>query len=230
MRSLILIASSLLLVACAGARVRLTDPGQSAPTELSQGSVEAPPSLQALPDLDVPEEEVSERMRFAMSMAEEALEIPTPPPPEDRSLQSISAWMEGVIGPWIAQKSHSVSSARDVLMSSSRESGRERTLATAIIALMYEDLVRSLRTMPMPADLEAEPEVAQLYRDVVFANLTPYVREALRFYRDGCMANADRGPEGMQHWRSYCARRSNALEDEVAPRGLVANGPAAAPQ
>ena len=79
--------------ACGGPRMR--------PGPLHAGLREGPPRMECLPDPDVEDSELSERMRFAMQLATESLSIEPPAPPTSRAVLDLQEWSSGPLRTWL---------------------------------------------------------------------------------------------------------------------------------
>jgi hypothetical protein len=163
-----------------------------------------------LPSADRPRDEWSESMRFGWALAEESFGIEEPPPPGDASGAEFSEWTDRALKSWLERKSHTVEAARRELDAAADEDERQRIMAGAVVGLMYEDVARVLRTLPMPAELEQEPDIAEVYREVIEAQASPFLEHARRAYR-ACAANAEKGPSSMGHWMTYCRKRLSQM-------------------
>lgn len=196
--------AALLLSACGGADVR-DEPVQP-------GDPEAEPSMVALPSLPVAQEELSEHMRFGWTLAEESFQHPMPPAPPSGETGDFQRWAEEGLREWLQRKSHTVEAARRELDQAAEEEHTQRILAGAIVGLMYEDVAMALRQIPIPAEIQREPEIADIFRDVLEAQASPFLEHARRAYR-ACALNAEAEPERMEHWRRFCNVRKLNLPE-----------------
>ncbi len=189
----------------------LTGCGSSSatPGNLLSGNVEERPSMETLPTTDIPRDRFTEKMQFAWLLAEQTFELPRPAVPTGGTAQEIQEWTEHVLQAWLAQKNRMVEAARAELDSAASQSHRQRIVAGAVVGLMYEDVAIVIRDVPLPSELDDEPEIQDVYRDVVAFQAEPYVRHARRAY-DACARNA-REPMTMRHWSSFCRGRSRNL-------------------
>ncbi|MEM9192978.1 MAG: hypothetical protein AAGF12_27635 [Myxococcota bacterium] len=177
---------------------------QPAPA-MVRGDIDAAPDMTILPSLDRPLDEMSPAMREGWLLAEEAFEIPLPPPP-DTDTQSYTAWAEGDLRRWLRRKSHTVESAREELDRAADEDSEERIVAGGIVGLLYEDVGRELLSIPTPQALIEDPEIGLIFREVLEGEAAPYLERSNAAYR-ACAINADAGPESLRHWRRFCAGR-----------------------
>lgn len=173
------------------------------------GSTAGDPSLTALPDPDVEHEQLSARLREGMELADDAMSLPMPAAPAGATSAEMEVWTSEQLQPWIGRKTHAIDEAVEVLVAAAYDGEREQIVAEATIALLYEDLARELRTIPTPRDLQSDPEIAQVYREVVEHYARPYAGRAHLAYRN-CIRDTRTGPRGMRHWAAFCdGRREN---------------------
>ncbi len=195
------LASSLLVlsVACGGAE----------PLPLHPGAIEETPSMECLPTA-TGVDTFTHHMNFAWLLTEQSFEVRSPTPPSTLArARDIQAWTEAELQEWLAQKSRLVEAARDELNTAAEESHIQRTLAGALVALMYEDVARVLMRVPTPSDLRQEPEIADAFRDVIDAQARPYLEHARRAYR-ACALNS-RGHQDLRMWGGFCEARREML-------------------
>lgn len=184
--------------------------GSANPQPVYGGNVNDAPSLVALPSSDVPKDELTPTMRFALDLSAEALQSRRPSPTESLSTADFQLWSDKNLVPWLNQKSTALEAARKELDKAAEENPSQRIMAGAVMGLIFEDVSTALLSVPTPKEFERDQEAKTLYLDVVFAQASPYLKLALRAYY-ACAANADIGPESMKHWRPFCAGRSERL-------------------
>lgn len=173
--------------------------------------------MECLPDPDVADSALTQRMRFGWELAAESFLVPPPEPPDERSALDLTTWSEQVLSPWLEQKTHTVEAARRELDIAAEEDHRQRIIGGAIVGLMYEDVARVLSGIPTPRELDDEPEIQDVYRDVLRGQARPFLEHARRAYR-ACAQNALR-PAGMRHWSRFCAGREDRLpESDLVPQ------------
>lgn len=190
-----------LATGCGGPRTR--------PGPLHAGRSDGPPSMECLPDPDVEDSELTERMTFAMQLATESLSIEPPAPPASRAVLDLQEWSSGPLRAWLEQKTHALEAARRELDLAAEESHRQRIMGGAIVGLMYEDVARVLSDLPRPEDLDDEPEILEIYQQVLTSQARPYLETARRAYH-ACSANASE-PDTMRHWARFCSDRRDGL-------------------
>ena len=203
-----LLAVSLLAVASAGCGARAA----SAPAPrsgLDEGQADALPSMDALPDPDVPRASFTRHFEEGWALATESFVVPPPEAPDQRSSGDLQQWSDHVLRGWLERKTHTVEAARHELDLAAEESHRQRIMGGAIVGLMYEDVARVLRNIPPPMELDSEPEIRDIYRSILRSQARPFLEHARRAY-DACARNAVR-PAGMRHWSRFCRRREDRL-------------------
>lgn len=194
----------LFLAACGGPQV---DAGGEAP---EPGDSYAEPSMTALPSLPVHGEELTEHMRFGWTLAEESFQHEMPPAPPSGETIDFQRWADGPLRRWLERKTRTVEAARRELDQAAAESHLQRIVAGAVVGLMYQDVARALRDIPVPAEIQTEPEIAQVFREILEAQAAPFLEHARRAYR-ACMLNARSEPETMAHWGRFCEARWKIL-------------------
>lgn len=183
---------------------------QKSSESLYRGSADEPPSMEVLPEPDVPRSELSERMRFAWLLAQESFELDAPRPPVHATTAKVQQWADTELEAWLEKKNERVEAARAELDAAAEEAHRQRIMAGALVGLMYEDVARVLLQVPVPSELQREePEIAKIFREIVRFQAKPYIEHAKRAYY-ACARNARR-PESMRHWSHFCSERRDAL-------------------
>jgi hypothetical protein len=179
-------------------------------------------SFESLPALDVEDTEMTSEMRIARLLSAESLSYPDPARPLATSAEAIHAWSNEVLGPWIEVKHKRAAAARAELDRAAVQNHRQRILAGALVGLVYEDVARVLMSVPVPDDLKSEPEIAEMFRDVIASHALPYLTQAERAYV-ACAKNAVE-PKSMNHWTDFCQGRADQLPrlDEAAKAPLGA--------
>jgi hypothetical protein len=205
---------SLLAVGCATGGAQTAGP-------LSPGDSQGKPSVEALPSLDVAESSLTREMRMARMLSEESLNLPAPPAPVGRGAQEVQLWGEQSLAPWLELKQSRAEAARAELDKAAQQSHRQRVMAGALVGLVFEDVASVLLSVPAPAELESEPEVLRMYRELVQVQAAPYLRHAKLGY-DACAANAQ-AIASMAHWSTFCGERSGRLA-VVEPSGALGEG------
>ena len=193
----------LLLVACAS--------GGGASKHLSPGNPDAAPALSVLPEMAQGISGRTDRTHQGMLMARKILGTPLPTPPADRSNAVLQKWVDTDVVKWLEQRRKSVDDTRFQFTLSSEQTAGERIVTHAVIGLLHEDTALSLERIPPPKELESEPEIAQMFRDILRSQATPFVTSALVEFRE-CSDTAFDGPDDMRNWAQYCAARFERLK------------------
>jgi len=186
--------------------------GGGTPDPATSGAPDDPPTMECLPEVPASTRGAfSQSMRFAWRLSEDAFELPDPTPPSpDSDTRTVQGWTEGPLQEWLHQKNRLVEAARAELNIAAEESHDQRTLAGALVGLLYEDVARVLLQVPLPRDLaNEEPIVIEAFRDVVEAQARPYLEHAKRAFR-ACAMNAQ--PHAHLHaWTHFCSARAANL-------------------
>jgi hypothetical protein len=169
-----------------------------------------------LPATDVPEAALTEEMLLARALSSESLAIADPTPPVGRSAEEIEHWTEQVLTPWITAKTARAADARAELDKAALQNHRQRIMAGALVGLVYEDVARVVASVPVPEDFNSEPEIADMFREVMAGHALPYISQAESAYA-ACTANADQLPS-MRHWAAYCEKRRTHMDAFFAQR------------
>ena len=176
-----------------------------------RGDVAAPPALRVLPELSVADRETSEEMRYGLALAEESLGFRPPSPPESSRLTDISRWSRKELRQWLERKSVLLDSARKHLIRAAEKTPRHKVFVGAVIGLLYEDISRDLRTIPVPDEVKADEEIYSIFNAVVDSQAKPYLRYARMAY-SSCVSEAE-SQRDLQDWASFCQGRARRLPD-----------------
>ncbi len=171
-------------------------------------------SIEVLPSLDVADSELSDQMRMARMLSAESLELPAPAIPEDRSASNLTRWSDHELKSWVSAKLKRAEAARAELDRAAIENHRQRILAGALMGLVYEDVARTLLVLPIPRELESEPEIGAIFRELMEKQAAPYLFHARLAYV-ACAGNAA-GLSTMNHWSDFCSAREEGLPQASA--------------
>lgn len=166
-------------------------------------------SIEVLPSLDVADSELSDQMRMARMLSAESLELPAPAIPEDRSASSLTQWSDHELKSWVSAKLKRAEAARMELDRAANENHRQRILAGALLGLVFEDVGRALMVLPVPRELESEPEIGAIFKELMEKQAAPYLFHARLAY-SACAGNAA-GLSTMNHWSDFCSAREESL-------------------
>ena len=189
---------------------------------LDPGHVQDDPSMEVLPDPDIERASMTRRMRFGWTLAAESFLIPAPSAPDDQSSTSLEQWSERVLSPWLERKTHTIEAARAELDEAAEQTHRQRIIGGAIVGLMYEDVARVLVSIPPPAELADEPEILEVFENILISQARPFLEHSRRAY-SACSQNAIR-PESMRHWSRFCAGREERLPGAPDPAAALESG------
>jgi hypothetical protein len=137
-----------------------------------------------------------------------------PEPPSDRSYQRLQTWIDQDVVPWVSARRESVDETRFEFGLEHGASTDERIVATAVLGLLQEDTALTLANIPSPAELDSEPEVAQMFRDLVRTQSQPFQSAALSEYHD-CATRAYEQGQELRRWALFCHGRFDHLEAQL---------------
>lgn len=201
--------ASILAVGCGGS-------GANQRSDVFLGRTDGTASMRCLPETDVPTSELTVHAQRGLELAEASFTYEPPPAPASRAARDLTAWSDGPLRTWLAQKTHAIDLARRELDLAADENHRQRILGGAVVGLMYEDVARFLRSVPAPVDLDSEPEILAIYGNLIRSQARPFLELSRAAYR-ACSLNADR-PPGMRHFATFCRERLDGLPESDAPR------------
>lgn len=188
--------------------------GQSKKTTFYSGDAHGRASMEVLPSLDVPDSELTPEMRMARLLSAESLELTPPAVPSDRSSAQLADWSDRELKDWLGEKQRRAEAAREELDRAAQQNHRQRILAGALVGLIYEDVARTLLRIPVPSELDSEPEIAATFHELMAKQAAPYLLHAKLAY-DACAGNAQ-GLSAMAHWSDFCSGRVEALPEGEA--------------
>ena len=151
---------------------------------------------------------------MARLLSADSLELSLPVAPDHASASELTDWSERRLKDWLKEKARRAQAAREQLDLAASNSPRERILAGALLGLVFEDVARSLLMIPPPSELDSEPEIADVFREVLAKQAHPYLVHAHLAYQ-ACAANA-LGVETMVHWSDFCYARREELPEQDA--------------
>jgi hypothetical protein len=206
------------LPACASA----PETRRSESSALSVGDPNAAPNLQALPEMAEGAPCNTARTHQALLMARQTFDTAFPAAPVDHSYTSLQAWVDSTVTTWVSQRRAQTDATRDRFSLEGEPSDAERIVSHAVIGLIDEDTARALATIPAPSELDSEPEIADMYREMVSKQAAPFVNAALAELRD-CANDGYRGPEEMRSWARFCHARFDRLSEQAAAQSQASS-------
>jgi hypothetical protein len=174
-----------------------------------EGDARGRACIEALPSLDVADAELTDQMRMARMLSADSLELPAPAVPADHSASSLTRWSDHELKEWVSAKLKRAEAARTELDRAAIENHRQRILAGALVGLVYEDVARALLVLPIPSELEREPEIGAIFKELMEKQAAPYLFHARLAYA-ACAGNAA-GLSTMNHWSDFCSGREEGL-------------------
>jgi hypothetical protein len=180
----------------------------------SSGHASAPPSFAALPALPHGASGNTTRTHHGLLVARETLDATMPTPPADRSYLSLKSWIDGEFALWLERRRAQAEQTRARFELEAAPSGSERAVSHAALGLIHEDTALSLGTIPAPRELDTEPEVAAVYRELVAVQVDTFLNTALSEFRD-CANEAYRADDDMRSWAEFCHARFDRLREKV---------------
>lgn len=203
------------LLACGAARPEV---GVSA-AALSRGDADGPPAFASLPDLAASQQ--SPRLQQGFSLARQVLANGLPTPPDDRRYGQLQAWIDGTVAPWIAARREAVDDARFQFAVEEGAPSTEAAIARGVLGLLQENTALELTHIPSPAELDTEPEIAEMFHELVATQAKPFVYSAMAEYRKCAELAAAEGGE-LARWARFCAARHEHLRSPDQTREAVA--------
>jgi hypothetical protein len=174
-----------------------------------EGDATGQPRVEALPSLDIDQSKLTQEMRMARLLSAESLNLDPPVRPRDTSTATIADWSDNELKSWMQSKHQAAEAARKELDVAAVQNHRQRIMAGAMVGLVYEDVARTLLTLPIPAELSSEPEIAAMYVDILRTQAGPYLVQSRQAYA-ACAGNAAQLPE-LKHWSEFCLTREEKL-------------------
>jgi hypothetical protein len=175
------------------------------------GDPDAPPNLLALPEL--PADADTPRTHQGILVARQTLDAALPAAPADRTFASLQRWVNSDVLAWVQRRRAQTMATRDRFFVEGEPNEAERIVSLAVIGLLDEDTARALGNLPPPSELDSEPEIAAMYRDVTRVQASAFMSAALAALRD-CANSAYRGPVSWRGFARFCHARFDRLQQE----------------
>jgi hypothetical protein len=186
-------------------------PAANAPPPPNPGDPNAAPSLAALPDLPEGTSGNTPRTHQGVLLARQTLAAVIPTPPNDRSYASLQRWIDSVVVAWIEQRRAAAEATRDRFLLEANPSRSELAVTHAVVGLIDEDTALALQSLPTPAELYSEPDIAAMYRDILRTQARTFTSSAVNEFRD-CANIGYQAPADMQSWARFCHARFDRLQ------------------
>jgi hypothetical protein len=156
------------------------------------------------------------RTHQGLLLARETLDTAFPVFAGDRTYASLQHWVDTSVVAWLEHRRAQTEATRERLLEG-EPSDAESIVSHAVLGLIHEDTARSLASIPAPSELDSEPEIAGMYRDMIRTQADSFVSSALLELRE-CADDAYRGPKDMRPWADFCHARFDRLREEATSR------------
>lgn len=209
-------------LACAWGCAQAPAPPAATAARGSGGDPNAAPSLLALPQL--PADGDTPRTHQGLLMARATLDVAMPAPPADRSFSSLQRWVDSDVLTWLQQRRAQSLATRDRFLVEGEPNDAERIVSLAVLGLIDEDTARALGNLPPPSELDDEPDIAAMYRDVTRMHAEAFMSAAIAGMRD-CANAAYQKPSAWRAFAQFCHARFDRLQQEREQHTVAAPGP-----
>ncbi|MFI5308604.1 MAG: hypothetical protein ACHQ53_14690 [Polyangiales bacterium] len=190
--------------------------GASHATTARDAHAEAAPSLRALPELEGGSVDTP-RTHQGLLLARETFDTVLPDAPSDRTYASLQRWVDGAVASWVEHRREQIDTTRSRFEAGGAQSEAEQVVSHAVVGLLDEDTALALGRLPSPSELDDEPEIAAMYRDMMRAQADVFVRSALRELAD-CANQGYGGPSDLRPWAEVCHARFDHLQAQISSR------------
>jgi hypothetical protein len=179
--------------------------------------------LLALPEL--PADADTPRTHQGLLVARATLDAAIPAPPADRSFVSLQRWVDGDVVVWLEKRRAQTLATRDRFLVEGEPNDAERIVSLAVVGLIDEDTARALGNLPPPSELDDEPDIEAMYRDVTRLQAGAFMSAAIAGMHD-CAEAGYRGPEAWRPFARFCHARFDRLQQEREGHAAAAPAPA----
>lgn len=183
--------------------------------EAFRGDPEAAPEFAALPDVQ-PAHQTPSVLR-GLSLARHVLQQGLPTPPEDRRFAVLQHWIDQTVAPWVEARRDSVDETKfqfGVETPSTAAATPVGSIAWGVLALLEENTASELAGIPSPAELDSEPEIAEIFRELVSTQARPFRSAALVKYRK-CYELGTKVGDDVADWAAFCGLRYERVHREL---------------
>ncbi|HEX7479435.1 MAG TPA: hypothetical protein VF331_16650 [Polyangiales bacterium] len=195
-----------MLIGCATTAPRAARPSAA----VGSGQPLAPPSLAALPELPRTAPTNAQRMHQALTLAQQVFAAQLPAAPDDRSCASLQAWVEQQVAPWVEKRRDAVADTRFQFGPAEAQQAADVVVERAVLGLLQEDTALELAGIPSPSELDEEPEIAAMFRDLIRGQAQPFVSSARDEYRH-CVETGQHGADDLRRFGDFCRTRLSRL-------------------
>lgn len=161
------------------------------------------------------------RTHQGLLIARATLDAAMPEPPVDRSYAALQRWVDTEVVAWVERRRTQTQEVRERFKLEGEPNESELAVSRAVLGLIHEDTARALRSIPAPVELETEPEIADMYRDIVSVQADTFLNSALVEFRD-CANGAYRAEDDMRPFALFCHERFDRLDEQLSTRRKVA--------
>jgi len=167
------------------------------------------------------------RAHQGLLLARETFDEALPEAPADRSFASLQQWVDGPVAKWVEHRRAQIDATRARFAQGGVTSEGEQVVSHAVVALLDEDTALCLGRLPSPSELDDEPEIAAMYRDMIRAQADIFVRSAADELAD-CANQGYRGGSELRPWAELCHARFDRLQEQLEQRSSMRPLPAGA--
>jgi len=179
--------------------------------ELRHGDPDAAPEFAALPDVQLAQQ--SPHVLRGLSVARQVLQRGLPTPPDDRRFSVLQSWIDQTVAPWVEARRDSLDETKfqfgvevPVATAATTPAVAEGAIAWGVLGLLEENTAGELTRIPSPAELDTEPEIADIFRELVSTQARPFRSAALAKYKK-CYELGLQGGEALSDWATFCGLR-----------------------
>ncbi len=172
------------------------------------------PRLDGVLVWDVPLDEASDDVRFVWESAQRVLAEAGPESPTDLSLDDYTEWMHANWSPWLESRVTVLQGLRERFTALAEAGSRERIFAAVVAAYVYDDFAKRIEAMPVPIEVQGEPDLVAAFAEQLRAQAAPAWRRARESFSQ-CVEWAPDAPPELARWGEACARRLAETPDVV---------------
>jgi hypothetical protein len=178
---------------------------------LRTGNPAGPPAFASLPDVPVGDQ--TPHTQQGLSLARQVFANALPEAPPDRRYSALQAWIDQTVVAWIAARREAVDETRFQFAVDKGASATEQVVARGVLGLLQESTALELTHIPSPAELDTEPEIAEIFHDLVTTQAEPFRRAAIAEFRSCAKLAAAEGGD-VRPWARFCSARFHKLRGD----------------